>query len=74
MLFVMSSALCGIAPNLPVLIAARILQGAVAGPMIPLSHAILHGSNPKEKSSLALALRAMTKTVGPIGAGWLDHG
>lgn len=66
LLFVVSSFLCGIAPNLTVLLAARILQGAVAGPLIPLSQAILLGSYPKEKSSLALALWAMTATVGPI--------
>ncbi len=66
LLFVVSSWLCGIAPNLPVLLAARILQGAVAGPLIPLSQAILLGSYPKEKSSHALALWAMTATVGPI--------
>jgi hypothetical protein len=53
-------------PNLPVLLAARILQGAVAGPLIPLSQAILLGSYPKEKSSHALSLWAMTATVGPI--------
>ena len=66
LLFVFSSWLCGMAPNLPVLLAARILQGAVAGPLIPLSQSILLGSYPKEKSSLALALWAMTATVGPI--------
>ena len=66
LLFVMSSWLCGLAPNLPVLLGARILQGAVAGPLIPLSQAILLGSYPKEKSSHALALWAMTATVGPI--------
>ena len=75
LLFVMSSWLCGIAPNLPVLLAARILQGAVAGPLIPLSQAILLGSYPKEKSSHALALWAMTATVGPIAGpalgGWI---
>src|SRR5689334_12950408 len=37
LLFVFSSWLCGIAPNLVVLLAARILQGAVAGPLTPLS-------------------------------------
>src|ERR1700736_4628043 len=66
LLFVLSSWLCGIAPTLPVLLAARIVQGAVAGPLIPLSQAILLGSYPKEKSSHALALWAMTATVGPI--------
>jgi DHA2 family multidrug resistance protein len=75
LLFVISSWLCGIAPNLPVLLAARILQGVVAGPLIPLSQAILLGSYPKERSSHALALWAMTATVGPIAGpalgGWI---
>ena len=85
LLFVLSSWLCGLAPNLPVLLAARILQGAVAGPMTPLSQAILLGSYPKQKSGTALALWAMTATVGPIAgpllvpppdgspAAWLPH-
>jgi DHA2 family multidrug resistance protein len=75
LLFVFSSWLCGIAPNLIVLLAARVLQGAVAGPLIPLSQAILLGSYPKERSSTALALWAMTATVGPIAGpalgGWI---
>ncbi|MFM0182607.1 DHA2 family efflux MFS transporter permease subunit [Paraburkholderia aspalathi] len=75
LLFVLSSWLCGIAPTLPVLLAARIVQGAVAGPLIPLSQAILLGSYPREKSSHALALWAMTATVGPIAGpalgGWI---
>ncbi|RFU49430.1 DHA2 family efflux MFS transporter permease subunit [Paraburkholderia sp. DHOC27] len=75
LLFVLSSWACGVAPNLTVLLAARIVQGAVAGPLIPLSQAILLGSYPKEKSSTALALWAMTATVGPIAGpalgGWI---
>ncbi|MEX3957543.1 DHA2 family efflux MFS transporter permease subunit [Trinickia sp. EG282A] len=75
LLFSFSSWLCGVAPNLMVLLAARVLQGAVAGPLIPLSQAILLGSYPKEKSSTALALWAMTATVGPIAGpalgGWI---
>jgi DHA2 family multidrug resistance protein len=75
LLFVLSSWLCGIAPTLPMLLAARVLQGAVAGPLIPLSQAILLGSYPKQKSSHALALWAMTATVGPIAGpalgGWI---
>ena len=74
-MFVFSSWLCGIAPNLIALLAARVLQGAVAGPLIPLSQAILLGSYPKEKSSTALSLWAMTATVGPIAGpalgGWI---
>ncbi|CAE6755402.1 DHA2 family efflux MFS transporter permease subunit [Paraburkholderia haematera] len=75
LLFVFSSWLCGLAPTLPVLLAARILQGAVAGPLVPLSQAMLLGSFPKEKSSSALSLWAMTATVGPIAGpalgGWI---
>ncbi|MDE1181621.1 DHA2 family efflux MFS transporter permease subunit [Paraburkholderia sp.] len=75
LMFVLASWLCGIAPTLPVLLVARVLQGAVAGPLIPLSQAILLGSYPKEKSSTALALWAMTATVGPIAGpalgGWI---
>jgi DHA2 family multidrug resistance protein len=74
-LFTLASWLCGIAPSLPVLLFARVLQGAVAGPLIPMSQAILLGSYPKERSSMALALWAMTATVGPIAGpalgGWI---
>ncbi len=75
LMFVLASWLCGIAPNLTVLLAARILQGAVAGPLIPLSQSILLSSYAKEKSAVALALWAMTATVGPIAGpalgGWM---
>ncbi|TKC87696.1 DHA2 family efflux MFS transporter permease subunit [Trinickia terrae] len=75
LLFVVSSAACGLAPNLPVLLIARIVQGAVAGPLTPLSQALLLSSFPRHKSSSALALWAMTATVGPIAGpalgGWI---
>jgi DHA2 family multidrug resistance protein len=75
LMFVLASWLCGIAPTLPFLLAARILQGLVAGPLIPLSQAVLLGSYPKEKSGTALALWATTATVGPIAGpllgGWI---
>jgi MFS transporter, DHA2 family, multidrug resistance protein len=64
-----------LAPNLLVLLAARIVQGAVAGPLIPLSQSLLRASFSKEKSSSALSLWAMTATVGPIAGpllgGWI---
>src|SRR5579863_787927 len=75
LMFVLASWLCGIAPTLPILLGARVLQGVVAGPLIPLSQAILLGSYPKEKSATALSLWAMTATVGPIAGplagGWI---
>lgn len=75
LLFVLSSAACGLAPNLWVLLAARVAQGAVAGPLVPLSQALLLASFPKDKSASALSLWAMTATVGPIAGpalgGWI---
>lgn len=76
LLFVLSSWLCGVAPNLEVLLAARILQGAVAGPMIPLSQSLLLSSYPPQKSTMALALWGMTTLVapimGPLLGGWIS--
>ncbi|SAL64269.1 EmrB/QacA family drug resistance transporter [Caballeronia udeis] len=66
LLFVLSSWLCGVAPSLPVLLFARVLQGAVAGPLIPMSQALLLSSWPKEKSSMALSLFSMIVITGPI--------
>lgn len=75
LLFTLASWLCGLAPNLPLLIAARVLQGAVAGPMIPLSQALLLSNYPSEKKGLALALWSITVMVapimGPILGGWI---
>ena len=47
-LFVLASLLCAVAPTLGMLIAFRVLQGAVAGPMIPLSQSLLLSSYPME--------------------------
>jgi DHA2 family multidrug resistance protein len=66
LLFVVSSWLCGIAPTMPVLLFARILQGLVAGPLIPMSQALLLSSWPKTKSSFALSLFSMISVTGPI--------
>ena len=75
MLFTLASWICGLAPTLPLLIAARIMQGAVAGPMIPLSQSLLIGSYPPERKAMALALWSMTAVVapimGPILGGWI---
>ncbi|CAJ0798766.1 Multidrug export protein EmrB [Ralstonia condita] len=75
-LFVLSSWACGLAPNMGMLITARIIQGAVAGPMIPLSQALLLSTYPPAKSSMALALWGMTTLVapimGPIFGGWIS--
>ena len=75
-LFVISSWMCGLAPTLPFLLAARVLQGAVAGPMIPLSQTLLLASYPRAKAPMALSMWAMTTLIapvaGPILGGWIS--
>ena len=75
LLFTLASWLCGLAPNLPMLIAFRVLQGAVAGPMVPLSQSLLLSNYPPEKKAIALGLWSMTVIVapimGPILGGWI---
>ena len=66
LLFVVASFLCGIAPSLELLVVFRIMQGAVAGPMIPLSQSLLMASYPPQKRAMALALWSMTIIVAPI--------
>jgi DHA2 family multidrug resistance protein len=75
-LFVISSWMCGLAPTLPLLLLSRVIQGAVAGPMIPLSQALLLGSYPRAKAPLALSMWSMTTLIapvaGPILGGWIS--
>ena len=75
LLFVIASWLCGLAPNIGMLIAFRVLQGFVAGPMIPLSQTLLLSSYPRAKAGTAMAMWAMTVLVapvaGPLLGGWI---
>src|SRR5207344_729610 len=74
-LFVVASWLCGLAPNIETLIAFRVVQGLVAGPMIPLSQTLLLASYPRSKAGTAMAMWAMTVLVapvaGPLLGGWI---
>jgi len=65
-LFVLASLACGMAPNLQLLILFRVIQGAVAGPMIPLSQTLLLASYPRERSGVALGLWSITTLVAPV--------
>ena len=75
LLFVLASLACGFAPSIELLIFFRIVQGAVAGPMIPLSQTLLLSTYPKEKAGTALAMWSITTLVapvmGPLLGGWL---
>jgi len=75
LLFVAASFLCALAPTLSLLIVFRVLQGAVAGPMIPLSQSLLLSSYPRAKAGSALAIWGITTlvapVVGPLLGGWI---
>jgi DHA2 family multidrug resistance protein len=66
LLFTIASFLCGIAWNLSSLIAFRVLQGAVSGPMMPGSQALLISIFAANKRSTALGIWSMTTLVAPI--------
>ena len=66
LLFALTSFLCGISQSMGMLIMFRAIQGAVAGPMYPITQSMLIGIYPPEKRGMALALLAMVTVVAPI--------
>lgn len=74
-LFVIFSALCGLATSMPMLIACRLLQGLVSGPMMSVAQALLLRNYPVHLRGLALGLWAMViicaPVFGPILGGWI---
>ncbi len=74
-LFTISSALCGFAPNLPMLIIFRVMQGAGGGGLQPSEQAILADTFPPAKRGLAFAVYGaavvVAPAVGPTLGGWI---
>ena len=74
-LFTLASAMCGAATSMPMLILARILQGASGGALQPLSQAILLESAPPEKRGVAMAIFGLgvvvAPVIGPTLGGWV---
>jgi EmrB/QacA subfamily drug resistance transporter len=79
--FTVASALCGVAPSVELLVAARALQALGAALMVPASLALVLQSFPRERVPVALAVwgavGAVAGAVGPSlgalvvdGAGW----
>ena len=66
LMFTAASFLCGVAWSLASLVAFRILQGMVSGPMVPGSQALLLSIFPPERKGAALAIWSMTTLVAPI--------
>src|SRR5437762_478520 len=74
-LFTMSSAVCGAAASLGMLIVARIAQGAGGGALQPIAQAVLMESFPAEKRGSAMAVFGLgvvvAPIIGPTLGGWI---
>src|SRR3984885_9326776 len=74
-IFTVSSLLCGIAPNLGLLLLFRVLQGGGGGGRQPMAQAILADTFPPQQRGLAFALYGITAilapTIGPTLGGWI---
>ena len=75
--FTVASFLCGIAPNLPMLIIFRVIQGATGGGLQPLSQAIMLEAFPAKMRGKAMAFWALGIVVapmlGPVLGGWITE-
>ncbi|MFT3697432.1 MAG: DHA2 family efflux MFS transporter permease subunit [Kofleriaceae bacterium] len=73
--FVFASMLCGIAPNLPMLIVARVLQGLMGGGLLAKAQAILFETFPKKEQAAAQGFFGIIviagPTIGPTLGGYL---
>ena len=73
--FTVASALCGLAQNLPMLIAARVLQGLTGGGLLAKAQGILFETFPKEEQATAQgffgAIVIAGPTIGPTLGGYI---
>ena len=76
-LFTLSSALCGLADSLAMLVGMRILQGLGGAMMTPVGRLILIRSFPKDQLVTAMSYASMPAligpTIGPIVGGFLTE-
>jgi MFS transporter, DHA2 family, multidrug resistance protein len=74
-IFTISSLLCGLAPNLGMLIFFRVLQGAGGGGLQPSEQSILADTFPPAKRGMAFAVYGlavvMAPAIGPTLGGWI---
>src|ERR1700741_1968149 len=74
-IFTLSSALCGAASSLNMLLLARIVQGAGGGALQPIAQAVLLESFPASKRGSAMAVYGMgivvAPIIGPTLGGWI---
>ena len=77
--FCAGSALCGLAPSVPVLVTGRVIQAVGAAALLPASLGLLIGAFPAERRSQVVALwggvGALAVATGPsLGAGLISAG
>jgi EmrB/QacA subfamily drug resistance transporter len=65
-IFTLGSVLCGLSPNISLLIAARVLQGLGAAMIMALSTAIVTEAFPPEERGRALGISGMMVSIGII--------
>jgi DHA2 family multidrug resistance protein len=74
-LFTIASFLCGIAPSLPILLVARVIQGAGGGGLQPMAQAIMADSFDEKHRGQAFALyglvAVLAPSIGPTLGGWI---
>ena len=74
-IFTIASFLCGISPSLPLLLLARVIQGAGGGGMQPMAQAIMADSFDEKKRGQAFALyglvAVLAPSIGPTLGGWI---
>jgi EmrB/QacA subfamily drug resistance transporter len=65
LVFIIGSALCGLAWDVNSLILFRIIQGLGGGPINPLSMSIMYSAFPPDKRGLAMGLNNFSHSFGP---------
>ncbi len=74
-IFTVASFVCGASPSMPVLVAARVIQGIGGGGMQPVAQAVLLETFPLEKRGAAMAAYGMgvvvAPVIGPTLGGWI---
>lgn len=74
-IFTVSSFLCGVAASLPILILARVLQGAGGGALQPIANAVMLETFPAAKRGMAMGIYGLgvvvAPIIGPTLGGWI---
>jgi DHA2 family multidrug resistance protein len=74
-LFTVASFVCGLAPTLPILLIARVIQGIGGGGLQPMAQAIMADSFDEKRRGQAFALyglvAVLAPSIGPTLGGWI---